>query len=250
MPKALVTIGTDGFTNFVLFSDGTRYTLGAVSPLKFVVETCSSNNAARIALDGFLAGGQAMFMADTDRAWELLKPKRARWSTVDPAFSLIPPLNQTLLTRQGNTMAGTDQFTGEAISRHIARIEGQVSLLNERAKTASAPLSDEIDALRTMVAALNSPGALRSYEQFRLNHQLALGVIACVDETNARVDQLVTAGKRFDAPRAKGDLHRIASKVAQIVQTADLGQAGVQRDLAALAKTAEDIRGLFAGAKV
>lgn len=271
--KTLVTLGTDGLSDFVHLSDGTKYMLGAVSPLRFVVETVSGSHAVRSALDTFLAKGHAMFTADLDRMWELLKPKRARWSAF--ASPLIPPSDRTSFTpRQGTPMAD-DQWTKEAITNQIARIEGQISTLQQHAKEASPGsissdmMKNDIEGLRSLVALLRRPSpygnqglnssayglkgasaGTPSYEHFKANTQSAADIIASVDDANTKIDQLVTAGRRFDAPRAKQDLHKIASKTAEIMQNVDLGQPWVQGDLAELAKQASDIHGLFANAKV
>lgn len=286
--KTLVTLGTDGLSDFVLLSDGTKYMLGSVSPLRFVVETVSGSYACRSALDTFLAKGKAMFTADLDRMWELLKPKRARWSTL--ADPLIPPSDRTPFARQGTTMADADQWTKEAITNQIARIEGQISTLQQHAKEASpgsissTMMQSDIQGLRDMVAWLRrpspygnqsqngtyyglpnqGPGGIKgasdgiktsgpdrpSYAHFSANTKTAADIIARVEEVDTKIDQLVTAGKKFDAPRAKQDLHTIASKTAEIMQNVDLAQPWVKGDLVELAKQADQIHGLFAGAKV
>ena len=89
-----------------------------------------------------------------------------------------------------------------------------------------------------------------SLETLRENTGIADSIINTVEETSAKVDALVTAGRRFNASQAKEDLYAIASRVTEIVNNVDLAQPWVRKDLTALAKQAQDIHGLFASAKV
>jgi len=84
-----------------------------------------------------------------------------------------------------------------------------------------------------------------SYESFDANATVAEEIVAKVASANDAIDRLVSAGKRFDSVRAKADLHKIASKVAEITQNVDLAQPWVANDLAALSKQAAHIQGLF-----
>ena len=285
--KALVVLGTDGLSDWVQTSDGVKFALGAVSPLRFVVELVPSGWAARQALDAFLAEGKAMFSVDVDRMWELLKPHRARWTSVHDGIAspLIPPSDRTLFARQGTAMADTnwaDKTIKDAVTNQIARIEQQIGVLQQHAKEASPgsisadSMKNQIEGLRDLVAWLRrpspygnqsqnstyyglpnqGPGDIKastgraSYDNFKANSVLAEGILAKVDETDKKIDALVTAGKKFDAPRAKQDLHKIASRVTEIVANVDLAQPWVSGDLAEMAKHADQIHGLFAPAKV
>ena len=84
-----------------------------------------------------------------------------------------------------------------------------------------------------------------SYDTFSAHVELAEDIVAKVAATDEVIDQLVTAGKRFDAARAKQDLHRIASRVAEIAQNVDLAQPWVGNDLTALNEQADKIQSLF-----
>lgn len=272
----LVTLGTDGHSNFVRLSDGTKYLLGIVTPLKFVVELAPGGRAARAALDTFLAEGSVLLPVDADRMWELLTPRRPRMSSSTAASPLIPSLKRTSLTRQGTTMADADQVTKEAIQNQIATIEGQIAVLQQHAKDASPgsissdSMKDQIASLKDLVSwlrrpspygnqAQNStfyglPGAKQaseaSFENFKAHSELVETTIARLDETDTKIDTLVAAGKKFASARAKQDIHKIASAITEIVQTVDLAQPWVKKDLAKLASQADEIHGLFAEAKV
>lgn len=84
-----------------------------------------------------------------------------------------------------------------------------------------------------------------SYDTFMQSVELAEDIVAKVAATDEAINRLVTAGKKFDSVRAKSDLHRIASRVAEIAQNVDLAQPWVGPDLAALSKRANEIHGLF-----
>lgn len=84
-----------------------------------------------------------------------------------------------------------------------------------------------------------------SYDTFSAHVELAEDIVSKVAATDEVIDQLVLAGKRFDAARAKQDLHKIASRVAEIAQNVDLAQPWVGNDLAALSDQADKIQSLF-----
>ena len=84
-----------------------------------------------------------------------------------------------------------------------------------------------------------------SYDTFTANVETAEDIVAKVAATDEAIDRLMTAGKRFDSVRAKQDLHKIASRVAEIAQNVDLAQPWVGNDLADLSKRATEIHGLF-----
>ena len=86
---------------------------------------------------------------------------------------------------------------------------------------------------------------IASYDTFAANVELAEDIVAKVAATDEAIERLKTAGKRFDSVRAKQDLHKIASRVAEIAQNVDLAQPWVSNDLADLSKKANEIHGLF-----
>jgi DNA-directed RNA polymerase beta subunit len=132
----------------------------------------------------------------------------------------------------------------------------------------------QIEALMGMVAGLRSPKVAEeqqtqqqaepeqqaqqkqaatqraSFETFKANTELAGQIIEQLNETNGKIDALVTAGRKFASARAKQDVHSIVAKVSEIVQTVDLAQPWVKADLADLASKSAEIHALFAPAKV
>jgi hypothetical protein len=97
----LVTVGTDGFRDFVNLPDGRTFTLGSVSVLKFVTSLVSSGAIARKVLDAFLAKGEAKLSVDLTEMEDLLRPKRSRWAVHENR--LIPVVSRPL-PRGASTM--------------------------------------------------------------------------------------------------------------------------------------------------
>jgi hypothetical protein len=94
-----------------------------------------------------------------------------------------------------------------------------------------------------------SAGEKLAYDVLQENSTVAGEILACLEETNDRVDTLVQAGKKFNASKAKQDLHAVSTKVAGILRDADLTQSWVQADLAKLASRAQEIHAIFAPKK-
>jgi hypothetical protein len=82
------------------------------------------------------------------------------------------------------------------------------------------------------------------------NSLIADATLSKIEAANTKVDLLVTAGKKFDSVRAKGDLLKVASSVQDLLRDADLAQPWVKGELSKLAEEAKKLHGLFAPAKV
>jgi hypothetical protein len=176
--KVLVTVGTDGLSDWVQTPDGVKHMLGPISVLKFVTEVgVGGAHGARKTLDQFLKDGQSMLTVDEDRMQKLMKPHRARWTSVRElvqrpskavASSLIPHPDRTPShNRQGTIMAidtsVSDDSVKQAITNQVARIEAQIATLQTNAKEASpgsiteASKKKDIEALKDMIAFLRRP---------------------------------------------------------------------------------------------
>lgn len=275
--KALVTVGTDGLSDWVRTPDGVKYMLGSVSVLKFVTELAVGSRSAKQTLDTFLAEGESMLTVDLERMWELLKPHRARWSS-GRSIPLILPSNRTPSHRQGRTMADAEQFTKDAIANQVARIEAQIANLQQHAKEAGAgsisaqSMKDDIDRLNDLVAWLRRPSVYGNQSQnssyYGLPEKLPSGqsarsmtasdehakmanaILAQVTMTEEKIDQLVLAGKKFDVARAKGDLHKIASNVNLIVSHPKFKEPEAKTALSKLGEKSSHLHAMFASAKV
>jgi hypothetical protein len=91
--------------------------------------------------------------------------------------------------------------------------------------------------------------AALSYDVYASNTELAQSILAKTEETVKTIDKLASAGRKFNASRARADVRAVTDKVAGILTT-DITQSWVKSDLTKLAARADQIHGLFANAKV
>jgi hypothetical protein len=169
--------------------------------------------------------------------------------------------------RADRELTGTPKFhvaeAVEQIKEAIAGINGDVSALQMWVKQGKLSNIDKgvIDSLSASLSGLfywvgvakeqmpkqasMTAGKQASFETFTANTELAEDIVAKVAAANETVDRLVQEGKRFNAERAKEDLHKIASKVAEIAQNVDLAHPWVSNDLEDLSQSANKIYGLF-----
>lgn len=181
----LVTVGTDGFVDYVQVPDGQRFMLGPVSVLQLIMGAVKSVRAAQVALEEFVASGKTIVPVDLDQMWELLPFRRARYSSTNPF------------------MLKWDH-------------------------------SDREPEMKTA-----------SYNTLIAHVEMAEDIVNKVAETDSTIDRLIAEGKRFDAARAKADLLKIASRIAEIAEHVDLAQGWVGADLAELSAQAQELHRLF-----
>jgi hypothetical protein len=87
-------------------------------------------------------------------------------------------------------------------------------------------------------------------DAFRQNSDVASTIIDHVGETSEKITKLVQAGRKFNAAKARSDLHKIMAQVEEILAQTDLGQPWVGAALQKLAADAEHIHSLFAPVNV
>jgi hypothetical protein len=255
MARRAVTISTDGARDYVETPDGVKYILGPISVLK-VISKLVPTVAARRAIEEFNAEGSVMVTLDTDRLFELLAPRRARFASplIQGQDRLGPsPLDEPLgrasesLQPKGTTVMAADanQALKDTVVNQIAAIEQHIGALNHKASESG------IGQLRDLVAGLQSPDGVKaaSYESLDGNSKIAEEILSKVSATTDKIDELVEKGRKFNASQARGDLHDITARVAEILSNVDLAQPWVENDLRSLAERAAHIHGLFAGAK-
>lgn len=263
----LVTIGTDGNTNWVRLPSGERMNLGAVSVLSFVHKAAKNARAARAALDGFLSSGEAMVSVDEERMWALLTPVRARWAsgvagpfmTPDPRTTRarFMSINEKALSDLETHVAALNKFASKASPKKLeegrailASLARKVVLAGEEQKDqaqAQEEPKDEQKAQEKPEEKSQQQGdkeASLSYDVIVANRGLADSILAKADETVKVIDRLASEGKKFNAARAKADVHAVTSKVAGIIRE-DLTQSWVGQDLHKLAAQADKLHGLF-----
>lgn len=251
--------------------------MGPVSLLKFVAEVAPSGRAARSTLDAFLRDGEAMVLADMDKLEAIFQPKKRIWASLsdESATSFIGRSDRTSTTRN----LGQNMIDAKTLQNRLAQVEEVV------AKLASSPGDKKLQTqLRQMAAKIHLPSypnqskndlfmnlgepkvdtveegwkapanvthpKTASLETLQANSALADQILAQVDATSDKIDQLVTAGRKFNASRAKSDLFEVASKVAEVLNSADLAEPWVTTELSSLASEADRLHGLFAPSKV
>lgn len=272
MPSlSAVVIGTDGNVDYVETPDGVRYALGAISVLTLVNKLVASRNR-RQALETFNQQGQALVSLDTEAMFELLAPKITRWAST---FPLIPQ------TDQDDSLRGK-QMDKAAFEKKLAYLEHQVALLNRGAdpralrNLKAAILSGSVslpnfgdqtknDAFYGLgepkVDTMEDPGAWnppanvthpmgKSASALRINTKLAEEIIEQASETEEKIDKLVTAGRKFNAAKAKADIHGVVASLTNMLRDTDLSEVAVSTDIQKLASRMEELHGYFASARV
>jgi hypothetical protein len=261
----IVTIGTDGVTDWVKTPDGLKYNLGPVSALRFVAGLIPRGRAKRV-LDTFLSAGEALASVDEDRMWALLAPHRARWSS-NVSSSMPPEECKPAHARKG---------TMTTLSEDLTKIENHIQLLNKAAAAKAVNLAEGVGILVKLANKIKSPNQSKnqtyynlgapqvhevgdkvagegveglSYDTYSANVDLAATITAKAEETVKTIDKLAKAGRSFNASRAKSDVAAVTTKVAGIL-SADLTASWVRGDLDKLAARMDQIHGLFAKAKV
>ena len=257
MATVMVTVGTDGNTDWVKLPNGEKLTLGAVSVARFL--GALTRQPLRKSLDSFLLYGETTASVDLDQMFDLLKPIRVRLA--DGSF--IPSLGQTSTRNPMNELLAIEASISQAekilgvLARKAAsgQTNGIETVRQDFIKAANKIKSPNQSKNQTyynlgepqveVAPTAKSAGAKLAYDVLQDNSTVAGEILACLEETNDRVDALVTAGKRFNASRAKQDLHAVSTKVAGILRDADLTQSWVKTDLTKLASRAMEIHGIF-----
>jgi len=268
----LVTIGTDGPTNWVRTPDGQRFSLGSVPVLGFVTKLALGSHEARRALNGFLRGEEVMLKVDEGLMWDLLTPRRTRWA----ADSFIPQDQRTRGTQVMSTLAedlnvlnqhvaALNQAAGRVSPEKMAEGVGILVKLacqledqaGQEPYISLVAADDESDADEAADAAVQeaeesdkanakSAGVKLSYDVYKTNAKLAEQILDQMTAVNDKIDQIVAAGKQgFKADAARADIHAVTAKVAGITADVDLTVPWVHDDLQKLAAQASHLHSLF-----
>jgi hypothetical protein len=251
--RTLVTIGSDGVTDWVRTPDGQRFNLGPISALRFVSSLVSRSQAKRT-LNTFLGSGEAMLSVDEDRMWALLAPRRA-------TFTAHVSSSMTSQERKGETMS--------TIAEDLSAVETHIAALNEAASKKASNLGSGVEQLFKLAGKIVSPNQSKnktyynlgapkveevksaglSFDVFQANTELANTILATTEQTAQRIERLASTGRKFNASKALSDVRSVSSKVAGILAV-DLTASWVRGDLEKLASRADELAGLFASAKV
>ena len=268
MAHKLITVATDGYTNFVTLPDGTRLNLGPVSVLSFINKLALGDK--RTMLDEFLKEGSTVCIVSLGDMQKLLAPVRKRWSATFPLIHLqeYRTVNSSSPTRSATVM--TDKSMQDAIALEVQEIERQIALIEMKAKEAgSGPSSNSMktdilhlkELVKNLGKAPTGQSTNRAFyagqdqaqdqdqEALEANAKVADSILDMVEQTHVAIERLAAAGRKFNASMANEDLHAIASDTQALLAAADLSQPSVGNDLTALAERSAQMHGLFANAK-
>lgn len=231
--RSLVDISTDGNVAFVQLPGGQKLNLGPVSALDFVRKLALSTSFARRALDEFLKSGSAMLSVDIDQMWEVLAPRRSRWAA--------SPLIRTL---------GCGSTTGERRMPNLKEIGSKLATVEQtmaavQVEAANGEVSADkrkafTDALAGLCESAQGQGCPDLVET---NTLTATDILQKVQATGQKIDELVTAGRKFNASKAREDLYTVTSTLNDVLLENKLSDATDR--LAQLDQEASRIHGLF-----
>ena len=239
MSRVLVSVGTDGLSDWVETPDKCRHNLGSLSVLNFVRGLAKNSREARRVLDEFLEQGQSMLSVNVDHMGALLAGKKYA------ANSLIDSVGQ----RQSMKTISDDLHQAELLVHYLS-CKAAKGVTEE---PAVKKLVASIQNIRSPNQSQNStyygfgappvhtvqPQAEDSSDDL----DLAQKILDQVERTLAEINAKVSQGRRFNANRARLDVRSIASKVASLC---DCGtDARAHEDLLKLASESERIYRLF-----
>lgn len=271
MAQLLVTLGTDGLTDWVRMPDGAKMSLGSISVLKFVSKLAPTSRQARQALRGFLAGQEVMVPVDENRMWELLAPRRTRWACDGP---FMAPDQRTTPTPQGKGTMPTIFADLQALEKHIDLLNKHASRVSPEQRAEGFKILQQLtqriaknQSDNSAYYGLGQPDVFEAtdpaptptppetkaaqveglaYDAVVNNRGLADMILNQAEETIAGIDRAAAINPRFKAAaRAKADVHAVTSKVAGILHDTTLTEAWVTEDLKKLAARGSYLHGLF-----
>ena len=243
MGRLLVTVGTDGNTDWVKLPNGQKLLLGPVSVLRLVSTVALTNRAAKSTLETFLKEGEAFCTVDEEKMWALFEPRRALWAS--GPFPFMP------------TDHRIDQGQGTMPKIHVenlTKLETHIQALNKAAanKIPAAKMAGGHAILDRLVRKIqmSDPSEALTLDTVRANEAVVSDILAKAEETASKIDKLAEAGKPFRADKARSDVYAVTSKVASLLHTTDLTASWVQGDLQKLSTRMNELHSLFAPAKV
>lgn len=282
--RLLVSVGTDGFTDWIRLPTGQKMNLGPLSVMSFVTKLIGAKRQGKQVIEAYLRQGEAMLNVDEDRMWDLLTPVRVRWASGGSSFMAL----DSRTARKGTmTTIRTDLNN---LERHIVALN-QAAPLKAAGKVTQAKMNEGLEILNKLAQKIKSPNQSTNatyyglgapdvyqvgdagpkpfevgdatpapvtvtasdeglaFDTIQANSATAQTILAKANETVAKIDKLAQAGKKFNAAKAKSDVHAVTSKVAGILKM-DLTASWVMGDLAKLATRTEQLHKLFASAKV
>lgn len=203
----LVTVGTDGFTDWVQIPDGQKFTLGRISVLNLVTKLASGIFEARKALQSFLDTGQALIAVDWDHMWKLFEPIRARWASDNGPFMAAANRSLQGTDRVSETSRNTAMPT---IREDLAALESHVAALNKHAGHISPQkMAEGVAILVKLANKIKSPNQSKNetYYGYGTPPLYEVGKEAATDKEGGKIPPqfLENIKKKKEEAKGKGD---------------------------------------------
>ena len=165
-----------------------------------------------------------------------------------PLLKTLHELNQHVeaMTKFAGRVSPEKMAEGVSI---LKRLASQVQTEEPEAKAAEEQEPKDAEADKEDKAEDKTATSL-TIDTVLANRAVTQDILTKAEATVAKIDRLAAAGRRFNAAKAKADVHAVTSKVAEILQHTTMTEAWVADDLQKLAKQTDHLHGLFASAKV
>jgi len=227
MTSILVTVGTDGATNWVRLPSGQKFNLGMMSVLNFVSKLTKSGGMARKTLQDFLKAGETMLTVNPDVMWDILQPRRPVWAA--DSFML------------------SDQQ--QSAAQETTRMSNIWNELTKEAQAFKRLSSDDDeqqdDDGKEEVTPKEAATQKLSFDVYASNMDVAKDILASARETLKTIDSKVASGRKFNAARARADVFAVTSKTGSICEKTEMVETWVASDLQKLASEMQRIHNLF-----
>lgn len=171
-------------------------------------------------------------------------------STIDQDLAALETHISTLNRVAGKIAPAKMQEGHEWLVRLAQKIKSPNQSNNATYYNLGAPVVHEVGDAEPKVHTVEASSTHLSFDVFKQNSVLAGDILSKSQETVEKIERLASAGKKFNAAKAKADVHAVTSKVAGILREVDLTKDWVRGDLEKLAAQADKLHGLFATAKV
>lgn len=262
--RLLISLGSDGVTEWARLPSGQRMNLGPISVMAFVTAMVGKRHAPRI-LDAYLQDGEAFVNVDEASFWEMLTPRRSLWAGDGPFMACDPrpsgtPMRTTMPTIHDDLknlethIAALNKHAGKVTPESLAEGHDLLTKLATKIKSPNQSKNDTYyglgapdvvevgDAMPKPHTAAAVPGL--AFDVIEANTDLAQQILTQGEKVIVQIDKLAGAGRKFNASRAKADIHAVTSKVAGILKK-DLSAEWVAGDLTKLAAKSDQIHALF-----
>lgn len=218
----LITLGTDGFTNWVATVDGSKHNLGPIGVAQLVRKVVPDSVGIKV-LKTFLDKGVVMFRADKEKLDKTLK-------LAAEFTDRAPKVGATVINPQ--------------FLKDIKAVQRHIKALDEATSHKATNLDQGLDHLVRLASKLATTPATMEEAELTKSLEVAEDITRSASEVVAKVDELVAQGANINASRAKNDVREVTVRVASVLNS---GVDGVEasRKLNVLSKEMRRLHSLF-----